>query len=185
MVRTAYLEDIARMSKIRKKHESKRNGKFVGIPSKLVILIKAFEKGIVDVTVEQPFSISFPSKRIKIKKKRMSATAIHISRVASFLLASAILMAFADNDTFKELSETSIEYAQVPDVVKNSFENTKYGDWDKQEIEKVKTNKGTRYEIEVASADGRSYGLYFTPGGELDHKEEEEEENEEDEDNRK
>lgn len=67
----------------------------------------------------------------------------------------------------KELSEKSIEFSELPEAVKDAFKNSEYAEWEIEEVEKVETNKGTMYELEVENEDETYYELYFSPEGKL------------------
>lgn len=73
---------------------------------------------------------------------------------------------------FKELSEEEIEFDAVPQKVKDAYEASEYTGWELVETEKVKTSKGTMYEIEVKK-DDKQLGIYFDTTGKIVTKENE------------
>jgi len=80
--------------------------------------------------------------------------------------------AMAQSD-FKELSEETIKFSDLPKAVQDAFKNSQYAEWEIEEVEKVETNKGTMYELEVENEDETYFELYFNPKGELVLKREE------------
>lgn len=75
---------------------------------------------------------------------------------------------------FKEISEKEIKYKDLPKAVQSAFEKSKYKDWEIEEMEKVETDKGTMYELEVESSDEKYIEIYFDPKGKIAATEEEE-----------
>ncbi|MFB6306446.1 MAG: hypothetical protein ABEH43_05575, partial [Flavobacteriales bacterium] len=73
----------------------------------------------------------------------------------------------------KEMKEKHIDYEKLPKKVKSGIESSKFKDWEKKEVEKVKTDKGTMYELEVESKEGKYKEVYFNKKGKIAHKEEE------------
>lgn len=71
------------------------------------------------------------------------------------------------NHNFKEISEEEIEYADLPASVQTAFESSEYKDWEIEEVEKVETDKGTLYELELESPDDKHLEIYFDQQGKI------------------
>jgi hypothetical protein len=90
-----------------------------------------------------------------------------------FFIGGGLTSAMAQSD-IKEISEESIEYSQLPKAVQDGFKDSEYANWEIEEIEKVKTDKGTMYELKVENEEDETYyELYFSPNGKLVYKEKE------------
>jgi len=93
----------------------------------------------------------------------------------SFFVLGVVLMGSAitvNAQEIQEMSEEEVSYSALPDQVKQSYENSNFSDWEVEEVEKVKTNRGTLYELEVENEDERYFELYYSPKGKLKEKEE-------------
>lgn len=87
-------------------------------------------------------------------------------------IGGGMFTATAQSD-IKELSEEAIEFSDLPKAVQDAFKNSEYAEWEIEKVEKVETNKGTMYELEVENENETYFELYFSPKGELVLKREE------------
>ncbi|MBO0354922.1 PepSY-like domain-containing protein [Muricauda ruestringensis] len=95
-----------------------------------------------------------------------------IALLSLLFLGGGMFTLMAQSD-IKELSEEAIEFSDLPQAVQDAFGNSEYADWEIEEVEKVETDKGTMYELEVENEDESYFELYFSPKGELVLKREE------------
>ncbi len=54
-----------------------------------------------------------------------------------------------------------------PASVQTAFESSEYKDWEIEEVEKVETDMGTLYELEVESPDDKHLEIYFDKQGKI------------------
>ncbi len=93
-------------------------------------------------------------------------------RNVCFGIACLLVMAITSScenksHNFKEISEEEIEYGDLPVPVQTSFQSSEYKDWELQEVEKVETDRGTLYELEVESPDDKHLEIYFDQQGKV------------------
>jgi|GEM_PF-1817944 len=95
-----------------------------------------------------------------------SKNLFRILLLSLLFIGGSIATATAQSD-IKELSEKSIEFSELPKAVQDAFKNSEYAEWEIEEVEKVETDKGTMYELEVENEDETYYELYFSLEGKL------------------
>jgi hypothetical protein len=67
-----------------------------------------------------------------------------------------------------ESTEQQIEADELPDVVKDGFEKSKYSEWEQERVDKIELADDTiQYRIAVAKNDIRKRNLYFSSEGRL------------------
>ena len=101
-----------------------------------------------------------------------SSKFFRIVLLSLLFIGGGMFTVMAQSD-IKELSEETIKFSDLPQAVQDAFKNSEYAEWEIEEVEKVETDKGTMYELEVENEDETYYELYFSPKGELVLKREE------------
>ena len=87
---------------------------------------------------------------------------------ASFSLDSANYLASFDNKGEWEYTEEAIDQEELPEVVKDGFDKSRYHDWNVGQVNKIEFPDGEfQYKIEVAKGDIKKRNLYFNSNGRL------------------
>ena len=67
-----------------------------------------------------------------------------------------------------QLTENEIEESELPEVVKDSYDKSKYADWEISRIHKVELSDGSiQYRIETVKSEVRKKNLVFSSEGKL------------------
>lgn len=67
-----------------------------------------------------------------------------------------------------QLTENEIEESELPEVVKDSYDKSKYADWEIGKIHKVELSDGSiQYRIETVKSEVRKKNLVFSSEGKL------------------
>lgn len=67
-----------------------------------------------------------------------------------------------------QLTENEIEESELPEVVKDSYDKSKYADWEIGKINKVELSDGSiQYRIETVKSEVRKKNLVFSSEGKL------------------
>ena len=87
---------------------------------------------------------------------------------ASFQLDSSSFIASFNNNGEWESTEEAIEQEQLPDVVQDGFEKSKYTDWDITHVSRIELpGDEIQYKLNVAKGDIKKRNLYFNSEGRL------------------
>jgi hypothetical protein len=87
---------------------------------------------------------------------------------ASFSLDSTNYMASFNNKGEWEYTEESIDQEELPDVVKDGFDKSRYHDWNIGLVNKIELPENeVQYKIEVAKGDIKKRNLYFNSDGRM------------------
>lgn len=87
---------------------------------------------------------------------------------ASFSLDSTNYIASFNNKGEWEYTEEPIDEQQLPDVVQDGFDKSRYHDWNVGHVNKIEMpNDEVQYKIEVAKGDIKKRNLYFNSNGRL------------------
>jgi hypothetical protein len=87
---------------------------------------------------------------------------------ASFRLDSVDYIASFNNRGTWEHTEEAIEEDDLPDVVKDGFDKSRYSDWNVGHVSRFDmADNEVRYKIEVTKGDIKKRNLYFNSNGKL------------------
>jgi hypothetical protein len=87
---------------------------------------------------------------------------------ASFRLDSVDYIASFNNRGTWESTEEAIDEDDLPDIVKDGFDKSRYSDWNVGHVSKFEMpDNEVQYKIEVSKGDIKKRNLYFTSQGRL------------------